>query len=488
MKRLIERGLMFGNLIRVDSPAWVARYNRALKLATGRETGLGEFHIDMAGFSPEVGDELGDLDYLNPEGAHRQFILLTTEQKTAPLLNTDLSPLRGLLRRFITDNESQLFSLTARDAVLGEMDDMVWQVTAPGDLLQISSIRINADTTGNHVAAADRLTALIERFRTEPQGWYDDVLIAQMIEQARETGDVIRNPVHLGRGEYPVPDFWSPLFGGVYVIRSAREPAMVFSDKAEFTNPAWPSELSGVTLISIHDRQAVAAWLARNALAEPVVTGRAGDAAAILRQKIDFVLVDAATGLGIDTGDGTRAALRRAAARMGSGLPPEIRGLSALLRYAEEGGAWPVIDSADPAYFYAIRATAGPARDVVNQMLTELAPDDVRALFIMNKALFYKRYQEWGEARRDYVVNHLAREYQIDKQGTREALFGPEPGMEPDQQAETGIWPAHGSAHGSADQPAAPAAGPWGPVPRIRLSEDATSGASVSRPGPWGRS
>ena len=26
MKRLIENGLMFGNLIRVDSPAWVARY------------------------------------------------------------------------------------------------------------------------------------------------------------------------------------------------------------------------------------------------------------------------------------------------------------------------------------------------------------------------------------------------------------------------------------------------------------------------------
>ena len=71
--------------------------------------------------------------------------------------------------------------------------------------------------------------------------------------------------------------------------------------------------------------------------------------------------------VGIDTGDGTRPALRRAAARMGAGLPAEIRGLSALLRYAEQGGAWPVIDSADPAYFYAIRATGTPARDLVNR-------------------------------------------------------------------------------------------------------------------------
>ena len=106
--------------------------------------------------------------------------------------------LRELLRRFIFDNESQLFSLTARDAVVGEMDDMVWRVNAPADLLQIGRIRISADTTGNHVANADNLTALIERFRSEPGGWYDDVLIARMIDQARETGDVIRNPIRLG--------------------------------------------------------------------------------------------------------------------------------------------------------------------------------------------------------------------------------------------------------------------------------------------------
>ena len=118
MNLLIERGLMFGNLLRVDSPAWVALYNRALEKLTGRTTALTEFHIDLTGLSPEIGDELGDLDYLNPKGGNRQFILLTTEQKTAPMLSADLSVYRAILRRFIADNESQLFSLTARDAVV----------------------------------------------------------------------------------------------------------------------------------------------------------------------------------------------------------------------------------------------------------------------------------------------------------------------------------------------------------------------------------
>ena len=474
MKRLIEKGLMFGNMIRVDSPAWVARYNRALKLVIGKQTALPVFHIDLAGYSPEIGDELGDMDYLNPEGAHRQFILLTTEQKTAPLLNADLSVLRELLKRFILDNESQLFSLTARDAVVGEMDDMVWQVRSPADLMQIRRIRVSADTTGNHVAGADRLTALIERFRTEPEAWYDDVLVARMIEQAKETGDVIRNPVHLESGEYEVPDFWSSMFGGVYVFRSPREKAMIFTDPAVFTDPEHAVELPGVKKIALQDTNAVAMWMARNGLAEPVITAMGAAGAAILRQKIDFVLVDAATRLGMETGDGTRSALRRAAARMGADLPAEVRGLSALLRYAEEGGAWPVIDSADPAYFYAIRASAGPARDLVNQMLTELAPHDVRALFIMHKPLFYQRYKSWDEAKKEYVANLLAREYQIDKQGTRDALFGPEPAMkEPDPPAA-----------------ATPASGPWGPVPARgespRLSEHGAgwrSGAAGTRAG-----
>ncbi len=459
MKRLIEKGLMFGNMIRVDSPAWVARYNRALKLIADKETALTEFHIDLAGYSPEIGDEIGDMDYLNPEGAHRQFILLTTEQKTAPLLNADLSVLRELLKQFIQDNESQLFSLTARDAVVGEMDDMVWQVRTPADLMEISRIRISADTTGNHVAGADNLTALIERFRVDADAWYDDVLIARMIEQAKETGDVIRNPIHLDAGEYPVPDFWTSLFGGVYVFRSPREKAMIFSDPAIFTDPKFDTDLPGVKMLSLQDTNSVAMWMARNALAEPVITAKGADGAAVLRQKIDFILVDAATRLGIDTGDGTRSALRRAAARMGSGLPEEVRGLSALLRYAEEGGAWPVIDSASPAYFYAIRASAGPTRDLVNQLLTELAPQDVRSLFIMHKPLFYKRYSTWNEAKKEYVANQLAREYQIDKQGTRDALFGPEPAM---------TEPA---------APSGPAPGPWGSTQQAGGTRITESGA-----------
>ena len=56
MKRLITAGLMFGNLVEVSSPALIERYNRALKRLTGKTTELTDFHIDISGFSPEIGD------------------------------------------------------------------------------------------------------------------------------------------------------------------------------------------------------------------------------------------------------------------------------------------------------------------------------------------------------------------------------------------------------------------------------------------------
>ncbi|MDO5605317.1 MAG: hypothetical protein Q4G25_09185 [Paracoccus sp. (in: a-proteobacteria)] len=58
MKRLIEKKPIFGSMIRLDGPVRVRRHNRALRLATGRETALAAFHIDLAGFPPVIGREI----------------------------------------------------------------------------------------------------------------------------------------------------------------------------------------------------------------------------------------------------------------------------------------------------------------------------------------------------------------------------------------------------------------------------------------------
>ncbi len=450
MKRLIAAGLMFGNLVEVSSPALIERYNRALKHLTGKTTQLADFHIDISGFSPEIGDELQDPLYLNPNGANRQFILLTTSQKSAPLLNMKFSTSRGILQQFIETNEAQLFALTARDAVAGALQGSVYEVSSPARLLEMRQVRIEADTIGGHVADAERLTGLIQRFRNEADGWRDEALIADMIALATKTGDITAQPIALPAMTFSQPNFWTSHFGGVYVFGGTRVPAVIS------TLPR--SSLGTLPLSPVMDltqRNAIAEWLDANALIEPIVQARGMDGAAVIRQKMDFILVEAADVLGLDPGDARRTELRKIAYKLGDTLPPEFLGLASLLSWIDGAAPWPRISSEHAAYFYTLRAAPGPNRDLVNMLLSELSPMDVRQMFITHKELFYARYATWSERKKQYVVDFLEREYQVDRQGAREALFGPEPSM--DLRERPHPKPARDMVQ---------AVGPWGAVRR----------------------
>lgn len=426
MKRLISKGLMFGNLVPVDSPALVDRYNRALKKLTGRETSLTDFHVDISGFSPEIGHEFGDDLYLNPKGVNRQFILLSTAQRDAPLLHAKFSSTRGIIEKFIATNEAELFALTTRDAVAGELANSVFDLSHASQLFNIRDIRVEADTTAAHVAEAHKLAEKIERFKTEPDAWWDDVLIAEMIELAKTTGDVTHNPITLTPITERVENFWTAHFDGLYIFRDVDHPAVLaMGDKTEL------GPLPTRYVFDKNDRNQIARFLQLNALAEPIVRVRGHDAASILGQKLDFILVDAAATEGLPIGDGSRRELRKVAQTLGPRLPEEFRALLALKRWAEGTGNWPQLRSDHPAYFYTLRATPGDHRDLVNQLLAELCPLDIRQMYLMHKELFYSHYRSWPDSKRDYVSNYLAREVQLDTDGAREALFGGDLGPAP---------------------------------------------------------
>ncbi len=452
MKRLISKGLMFGNLVEVASPALVERYNRALEHLTGRKTVLTDFHIDISGYSPEIGDELDDDLYLNPNGCNRQFILLTTAQKTAPLLNVKFSTSRGILRQFIEANEAQLFALTARDAVAGELANSVYEMSTPAKLLNIRRISIEADTIGGHVAEAAKLATRIERFRNQPDGWRDDVLIAEMIGLAKRTGDVTRVPIALPKMTFEQPNFWTSHFGGLYLFRKVKAPGLI-----SVLPKASLGGLEFETVMDLSERNAIAAWLEQNALVEPIVKARGMDAAAVLRQKMDFILVDAADHLNLDLGDASRTDLRKIAHKLGAALPQEFLALVRLLAWVEGGDDWPRITSEHPAYFYTLRARPHADRDLVNMLLSQLAPLDVRQMFITHKDLFYASYAGWSDRKRGYVADFLEREYKVDKAGARAALFGPEPGMDAAERPEPKPSPSMTEL-----------VGPWGAVRKAR--------------------
>ncbi len=90
-------------------------------------------------------------------------------------------------------------------------------------------------------------------------------------------------------------------------------------------------------------------------------------------------------------------------------------------------------------------------------LLAELTPLDFRQLFICHKEAFYAAYATWPDEKRAYVVDFLDAEYQVDKAGTRAALYGHEAPMEqPKPKSKQ-------KARSRIDR-----VGPWGAVRRER--------------------
>lgn len=155
---------MFCNLLHVSSLALVERYNRALKHLAGKTTKLTDFHIDISGFMLEIGEELNDPAYLDHAGVNRQFISLSTDQRRSPLLNANFSSSHTTLHKFFKHNEAQLFALSARDAVAGELVNSVYAVTNPARLFDIRAVTVDADTTMGNVEFAHDLAKKVVTF------------------------------------------------------------------------------------------------------------------------------------------------------------------------------------------------------------------------------------------------------------------------------------------------------------------------------------
>lgn len=434
MMRLLNAGLIYADLFAVDTPTMVERYNVALEGLTGKRTGLSDFMVDISGFAPEIAEEFGDPLYLNPNGCNRQFILLSTQQKHCPLLNAKFSTSHDILHQFISDNESQLFALTARDAVAGELGNSVLRLDQPAQLFDSRKIVIEADTSQAHLADAFALHNKINEFQSRPDAWWDDVLIADMITLSKRTGDVTRNPIMFSQTTYEKGNFFTEHFGGVYIFRDLPVPAAISrAPKAEL------GKLPIVNMLDFTDRRAIVSFLNENDLTESIIEARGLNAPKLLRDRLDFILASVAAEAG-ETLTGLGRAERKALHRRHlSRLPDEYHALHDILRWLEQGGRKPNITADHPAAFYTLRGKYGPDRDLVNMLLAELCPHDFRQLFMCHKQAFYTAYHQWPEEKRAYVVDFLSRDYMHDKSGTRAALIGSD---SPPQVPETrqGPW------------------------------------------------
>jgi hypothetical protein len=420
MKRLVDHGLIYGNLFRVNTPVMRERYNAALEALTGKTTALQEFHVDLSGLSPEVGDELSDPLYLNPNGCNRQFILLSIKQRECPLIDAHFSTTRSILRQFIDDNYARLMALTARDAVMGELDNSTWRIDDIVDVVTIRNITMRVDTSRGLIANAEELKTAIRNFHESETDWWDDAVLERMCTLAETVGDIKRHPVVPEVVHYRKRNFHTTHFGGLYVFRDTDEPTLITCDP-EFDRPVPASYRH----IRMDDAEALSSFLREAGYVENVLDVSSLDHKALLQERVDFMLIDLLSALedGPDLSTIRRADFRRAARWHFGELPAAFESLSDVVRSLEQNVPVKDVDPGDAGHFYLMRAAGNEDRDLVNHLLARLTPLDFRQLFICNKELFYTTYQSWPETKRTYVSQFLAKTFMVDSHGEWERLY-----------------------------------------------------------------
>ena len=168
MDLLRENELIYGRLLTVSEPHLVERYNKALVAFGLQPTKLASFNIDRTGFSPEIAEELGDYQYLDPNEVNRRFIILTPDQVDLPVVHTAFSNTGQLLYEFFTSNSRAIDALTIKDVIYGEIEDSVAKVEDIEDLLTINQVEFRVLSAEDVLGKAAELATLTDRLKREP--------------------------------------------------------------------------------------------------------------------------------------------------------------------------------------------------------------------------------------------------------------------------------------------------------------------------------
>jgi hypothetical protein len=425
MKRLLENKLIFGNLLTVDEPHLVERYNKALKGFGLKPVKLKSFSIDMTGFSPEVANELNDQEYLDPNGVNRRFIILTPEQADLPVVHTKFSNTEELMLDFFNMNTREIFAITIKDVLFGEIEDSVLQVNTLEDLLSISQVEFKLSTSSDLLGKTAELQLMIDKLLKEPDAWQDDSMLQDMVDTVQVTGDISRNELMPKEVVFRHNAFWTAHFGGVYVFNDEKQVTVIADPATKGFRKSRPWEVS---YIDINDHNLVYRFLLETGRVDPP-RGSWIETSGLLEQRARMLVIGMIVDREpeFDLSKLSNQALDNWVRKNAKTI--ERDGALPLLEFVrKKSHNWSNIDLDEvrPAHRFLI-SRANPKHEdlwLTNRLISEYLRFDFLTLFVFNKQGFYKSYGEWSENYREYVVDSLRDAYLKDKSGLRAKLYG----------------------------------------------------------------
>ncbi|TPI64586.1 hypothetical protein FJ417_02855 [Mesorhizobium sp. B3-1-7] len=422
---LRDNELIYGRLLTIDEPHLIQRYNKALAAFGLEPTKLASFQIDRTGFSPEIAEECGDYDYLDPNEVNRRFIILTPSQIDLPVVHTAFSNTSQLMFEFMSKNQRAIDALTIKDVIYGEIEDSVPKVNDIEDLLSINQVEFKVLSAEDVLGKAAELGKLVDRLKQEPDAWRDNAMLQRMVDLAKVCGDIRENALVPDQVIFRHNAYWTSHFGGLYVFVDPDMTTVISDPAAPGFRRSRPWQVS---YLSINDADKVFRFLA--------ATGRLDlpraswiEASGYLEHRAEMVV---------------RALIRDAEPNRNLTdvdkvwLQTWIHGHADLIA---QDGNFPFLNSAkrEIAQFGHLKIEDVPPRQrflvvrakpdhpdawLTNQLISDFVPQDFVSRYVFNKPGFYKDYDGFSDAWRSHVVDVLKTTYLKEKAAFRARLYG----------------------------------------------------------------
>jgi hypothetical protein len=424
MDLLQENDLIYGRLLTIEEPHLIERYNKAMAAFGEKPTKLKKFDIDRTGFSPQVAKELGNADYLDPNGVNRRFIILTPAQAELPVVHTAFSNTDELMYEFFSGNSRAINATTIKDVIFGEIEDSVSEVDDVEDLLGIKQVEFRVMSANDTLGKAAELRTLTDRLKGEPEAWRDNALLNRMVELAKECGDIRENVLVPDQVVFRHNAFWTSHFGGLYVFIDEKMTTVIASPDSPGFRRSRPWQVS---YLSINETENIykflastgridlprASWLETSGFLEHRAEMVIRDLVRRAEPKQDMGKIDAIwlqtwmhRNAGLITKDGNfpflNAAKREAAetGRIDAGEVEPDRRFLLLRGKPDHPDAW-----------------------LVNRLITEFVPSDFVSKYVFNKQGFYTDYQSYAKPWQEHVVESLKSTYLTNKAALRKRLY-----------------------------------------------------------------
>ena len=420
MKHITDK-LAYVDLMLIKTPHLIRRYNAALYEVCGFETQLPEFHIDCTGFSPEIAEEINDPDYLNPNGINKRFIIVSIHQEKLPVVRQHFSSTVQFLKEFMRDNRRELLTLSAQDAIYGELDNNIYKIESIADVVNADQVTVRVDTPKRLIKTAMTLIKRIESLKAQDTDeWLRIENLSELADMTRQTGNIQHNSILPKVNQYHKQCFFTHHYGGLYVFKGYPEGQITIIHADDNLDTGQTS--SDIRFIPMSKVKKVHKFLLDHQFIERLDNEGLLERKDRLRDKKFQVVADH---LAMSHGDSVidDAVIKNYISKNFDQLPDFFYKLYQLTTAIDRDDE---VDDRDEALiFYMSRVCDNQVGNtnfaLLNHLIAHYTPFSYLRMFTFNRELFMEKMASCSESQRTYIESYLLEHKEVIESLSRKA-------------------------------------------------------------------